>query len=754
MSPLITSGHSTTLLRVLAALITLAPALHADETATTPGATDSSGTAPASSASPASGNDAVLLAPVAITGATDTTPPPAITSTRLALTERETPQSISTISRDQMLAENLFSVDDVLRNVTGVHTAFFDTERPLYYARGFQITDFQVDGIPSYSGSSNMDYDTALYQSVTVIRGANSLISGAGIPSAVVNLERKRPGKEFDASIAGTVGSWDLYRTEIDVNTPFTPDGRVRGRFVVFGETADSFLDRYSDETTGFLASLEADLTATTTVGVGYQFQKNEPDNPMWGTIPWFAADGSEAHLSRSTNFSTDWTYWNRESGTAFINLDQKLGENWNFRGSFNRTTGKTDRLAVYSVSRQGPPAGPFTYYLPDPATGTGIRLLAGANRSEEVRDNIDLYLSGKFTALEREHDLVFGWNSNNHESDAATLAGTASWFYDIPDYRNYNGSGVPAPVITETGASRVTYTEQSGFYGTTRLRVIDPVAVILGARISEWRTYVKNYNTSDTYIGRTGVAQATGEVTPYVGVVYDITDSVAAYASYTETFRPQTQKDKDFDVLSPTLGTNAEAGVKAELIRKRLEVDLAVFETKMDNYAVLDPSVPANSLPDGTNAYMGVDGTESRGVEIEFHALLAEGWTATLGYANVNTRRNPADLTYANVPEHLVRLNTHYRLPGEWKRLSVGGGVQWQGEQTGVVTTHPSALPTEVRQAPFALVNFFATYRFTDHFTGTLSVRNAFDKTYWATLDYPNYGEPRSVQFTLRRSY
>lgn len=682
----------------------------------------------------ATADEAVLLEPVQVTG-TAVIETPAVSSTRLALTERETPQSINIINRDVMEEQNLFSVDDVLRNVTGIYTSFYDTERPLYFARGFQITDFQVDGIPSYSNGTNQEYDTALYQSVTVIRGANSLISGAGNPSAVVDLQRKRPGKEFAASVSGTVGSWDLYRAEIDVTTPFTKDGSVRGRFVVFGETTDSFLDRYSDETTGFLASVEADLTATTTVGVGYQFQKNEPDNPMWGTIPWFAANGSLAHLPRETNFSTDWTYWNRESGTTFINLDQKLGENWNFRAAYNRTEGKTERLAVYALGN------------PDTATGAGLRLLAGANESVDVRDNLDLYLSGKFEAFDREHDVAFGWNLNNYKSDAKVLAGTAGWVFNIPDYRTYDGSGVLAPVITDTGVNNVTHTNQNGFFGTTRLRVLDPVSVILGARLSNWETYVDNSVT-----GKGPGTQTTSELTPYAGIVYDVTKRVALYASYTESFRPQTQKDVSNNVLSPAIGTNAELGLKADLIPDRLSANIAVFETKVDNFAVLVPG--GAPLPDLSLPHMAVDGTESRGVEIEFTARLLDGWTASIGYSNINTRRNAADLTYANVPEHLVHFTTNYRLPGDWNRLSVGAGVNWQGEQTGVVTTAPGGLPTDVRQAPFAVVNFFATYRFTDHFTGTVSVRNAFDKEYWATLDYPNYGEARSVQFTLRWNY
>ena len=114
-------------------------------------------------------------------------------TTRLPISLQETPQSASSIGLQRLQDESLFSINDVMRNVTGVSVSFYDTQRPLYYARGFAITDFQVDGIPTYSGSTNQEYDTAFYDSVEVIRGANGLLSGAGVPSATVNLLRKRP---------------------------------------------------------------------------------------------------------------------------------------------------------------------------------------------------------------------------------------------------------------------------------------------------------------------------------------------------------------------------------------------------------------------------------------------------------------------------------------------------------------------------------------------------------------------------------
>lgn len=93
--------------------------------------------------------------------------------TRIPLTVKELPQSVSSISREMMDLSGITDINDVMLSVTGVNVTLYDSQRPLYFARGFQITDFQVDGIPTFSGSTNQEYDTSLYQQVEVVRGAN-----------------------------------------------------------------------------------------------------------------------------------------------------------------------------------------------------------------------------------------------------------------------------------------------------------------------------------------------------------------------------------------------------------------------------------------------------------------------------------------------------------------------------------------------------------------------------------------------------
>lgn len=664
------------------------------------------------------------------------------TTTRLPLTPRETSQSISEVSREQMDLASMTDVNDVLINVPGVNVTLYDSQRPLYFARGFQITDFQVDGIPTYSGSTNQEYDTALYERVEVIRGANGLLSGTGTPSATVNLIRKKPKRQFDASVAVTAGSWNLLRGVGDVSIPLSEDGRYRSRLVFAHQDADSFWDRYREDKAAMMGVIEGDLTDDTTVSIGYQNQDNNPTGTIWGTIPLFAADGTVAHLPRSTSFSPNWTRWQRESSTAFASLDHAFNDRWSLKAAYNRTEGEVFSLRVYAQGN------------PDRGTGAGTRLLAAVGESEDVRDSLDAYVSGSFDALGREHDVVIGANAYQLESRSPVYdSSIRDWSYEVPNAWEYDGEA-PLPTYSKTGARRVSGTEQYGIYGSVNFRATDALSIVGGVRVTWWKTGTDNYDVGGAFTNTSGAYDIDSEMTPYFGVVHDLNRQFSLYASYTDIFQPQNYKDKDNHLLEPVLGSNIEGGIKAELLDKRLLATASVFQAKQDNFAVRDSSQPDGSLPDGSSAYIAVDGTQSQGVEFTVSGQVRPGWIVNAGYTFVDTERHSNDQIWTNLPEHYLQLSTHYQLSGRLSPLTIGGGVNWQSETVGYNIPHPTEGTTTFTQDAYTLASLHATWRFNPQLSTTLSVTNAFDKTYWANIDYANYGEPRNASLTLRWRY
>jgi outer-membrane receptor for ferric coprogen and ferric-rhodotorulic acid len=663
-------------------------------------------------------------------------------SMRLPFTVRELPQSVSEISREMIELASMTDMDDLMMNVTGVNVSLYDTQRPLYFSRGFQITDFQVDGIPTYSGSTNQEYDTALYERVEVIRGANGLLSGVGTPSATVNLVRKRPTKEFAASVAASLGSWDRQRGVVDVSTPLTEGGALRSRFVVAYQDSDSFRDRYREDKTAVLGVIEGDVGENTTLAVGYQNQDNNPEGTIWGTIPIFAADGSVAQLPVSSSFAPEWTEWQRESSTVFADLEHRFNEEWKLRASVSRTEGEVFSLRVYATG------------FPNIETGEGLTLLGAVGAGEDTRDSIDLYLTGTYDLFGRNHTLVAGANAYEIESVTPGFTSLASWSYPVPDAWNYDGQA-PLPTYSRTGSFRTATTEQFGVYVANRFSLTEALSAVVGARVTSWETGTDNFDTTGAFVNTTGSFEVNDELTPYIGLVYDINQTYSLYASYTDIFNPQNYKDKDNNLLEPVLGSNAEVGLKAEYLGGKLILSTALFTTKQDNYAVRDMTQPENSLPDGSSAYIGVDGTESEGIEFSVSGLITDQWTINAGYTYVDTKRHGNDRIWTNLPEHSVQLSTHYDFAGTLDPLILGGGFNWSGEIVGYGVTHPIEEDgVTFKQGSYLLANLYATWRFDDAWSASLSATNLFDKTYWANIDYANYGEPRNVSFTVKWKY
>jgi outer membrane receptor for ferric coprogen and ferric-rhodotorulic acid len=210
---------------------------------------------------PASGSDSTL-APVTVTGrrTDDYTVKDSAAATKLTLTPRETPQSMTVITRERLDDQATTSLRQVLDNTPGIYSSAFDTERVVFYSRGFLIDTLMYDGVPALSSfdTSSIDetLDSALYERIEVVRGATGLMTGAGSPAASINLVRKHadsrtPTYSFDL----TAGSWRDRRAEFDVSTPLNSDGTIRGRVVGVAEDTHSYQGCTARSTTRCLES-------------------------------------------------------------------------------------------------------------------------------------------------------------------------------------------------------------------------------------------------------------------------------------------------------------------------------------------------------------------------------------------------------------------------------------------------------------------------------------------------------------------
>jgi outer membrane receptor for ferric coprogen and ferric-rhodotorulic acid len=661
------------------------------------------------------------------------TPGSIATATRLVLTPKETPQSVTVVTRQHMDDFGLNNVDDVMRHTPGITVSAFDTERSNYYARGFSINNFQYDGIPStarnvaYSAGNTLS-DMAIYDRVEVLKGATGLLTGAGSLGATINLVRKKPTAEFQGHATLGAGSWDNYRSELDVSGPLTETGNIRGRAVAAYQDKHSFMDRYERKSPTYYGIMEFDLSPDTLLTVGGDYQDSLPKGSSWsGSFPLIDAQGNRNTVKRSFNNAADWSSWEQYTRTVFAMVEHDLGDGWITKLQLDH---KINGYHALMGSIQGD----------TPALDGTSQLTSGKYTGETVSDSADAYVSGPFSLGGREHELVFGgsissseWNGNGYWNLAPNLVDFNNWHGNAPQ----PDWGRPQSKIDDT-------VRQTGMYMTTRLSLTDDLKLLLGGR-------VVNY----TVTGNNPSYRESGRFVPYVGAVYDLNDTYSVYASYTDIFMPQESynRDRDNKLLEPDEGQNWELGIKADFLDGRVNASAAYFEIHEDNRSVSDDDYN-NLKPTPSNyAFKGTQAV-TKGYEVEMSGELAPGWQLQAGYTHKIVRDDKDVKISTFEPEDQVSLYTTYKLKGNLDKLTVGGGARWQSVAWQDIYNSPRGGYEEFSQESYWLVDAMARYQFTKNVSTTLNINNIFDKSYYTNIGFYNsaaYGEPRNFMISTR---
>lgn len=664
----------------------------------------------------------------------------ASTATKLNLSLRETPQSVSVITRQRMEDQGLTQLSDVVVQTPGLTLSGggnIGSDSSPIYARGFQVDNYQIDGVSQlYSnyGDIFQTNDMALYDHVEVVRGATGLMTGIGLPGATINLIRKRPTRTFQASARVEAGSWDYYRAEADVSTPMNEAGTLRGRLTTAYQQNDSYIDRLEEKKKIVSGIVEADIAPNTLATIGFTYQDQEATGHARAGLPKFFSDGSLTNWSRSKSAAANWASSDRENQTLFASLEHRFDNEWLAKGTYTYSKSKYNEILGYAAAYR-------VTQWPDRTTGGNLDLWASRWAGEPEQNSLDLYATGPFSLFGRKHELVVGMTSTYTKDDTVGYDG---WHNPaIPNIYNWDGNTPAQPVFAE--ASDIVMREHTNSaYTTARFKPADDLSVILGARYTSWevdnRTDYYDPAETDSVDNR-----KEHKVIPYAGIVYDINDNWSTYASYTDIFKPQNARDINDRFIDPLQGKSYEIGAKGEFFNKRLNVAAALYKVKQDNLAVaIDPPVPVT----GGNAVEAMSGTETRGFEVEVGGEIMRNWQASASFSRNLTKDREDKPLNTNVPQNTFKLFTTYRIAGIGNGLTVGGGVRWQGD-----TYSDEQGPNSVRlkQKAYSVVDLVARYDISKNLSATFNVYNAFDKSYYLTSDTNSYyGAPRNVRVGL----
>ena len=652
------------------------------------------------------------------------------TATKLPLTMRETPQSVTVITRQRMDDQAMTSINDVARYTPGLFlNQSSGPGRQTYTARGFDVDNIMYDGIPSaYTGwVVGAQPNLAMFDRVEVVRGSTGLVTGAGTPSAAINLVRKRPLAEQKVTLTGAAGSWDNYRGEIDASSPLNDSGTLRGRVITSYRDANGFRDGQEEDHGLFYAITEADLSEDTTLTLGFSHQKDKT-NFFWGAIP-SDLGGHHLDVSRSYNPGTDWENKDQQINTLFAEVRQRLANDWKLQVNANYS----EQDALFRGSYQSRWNAAKT-----------LSRTVYQSKHDENQLGLDAFASGPFQALGRTHELVVGASKRLYDMNEDNYSP-----YDT-DYPLNGGK----PDFVHTGNNRYVI-NQEGVYTTTRLSLADPLKLILGGRL-DWYDYDQRDNDAGDY-------KVTRKVTRYGGLIYDLDDHHSVYVSYTDIFTPQDGRDGAGKPVTPIVGKNYEVGIKGEYFDGALNASLAVFRIDQENRQV------EVKLPDcpQLSCYQASGEVRSQGIDFELQGALTDQWQIGGGYtyARVHTikdQNNPQNINKplnSDTPEHQFKLYTTYRFQGPLEKLRVGGGVTWQSRMyNDIALTDGSSY--RLIQGAYAVTDLMAGYQVSPHLDLQLNANNVFDKHYYSSIsdsvDYggDTFGDPRNFMLTAKYSF
>ncbi|MBL8271587.1 TonB-dependent siderophore receptor [Steroidobacter sp.] len=674
---------------------------------------------------------------------------------------RETPKSVSVVTRERIEVQSLTSLLEVLTQTTGVTAVNYSSVDSYYLSRGFEIHTVQIDGgSPAYTGGfgSFLTPDTAAYDHIEVLRGVDGIFTGAGEPGGVINLVRKRALATPQVQVNVSAGRWNMGRAELDVTGAITDDDRLRGRVVAAYEGKDYFYERAESDKKLFFGTFEYDIAADTTLIAGASYERRKEHNYFVSGVMRYD-DGRDLQLSRETAFNPDWSHWFSTTREAFARVEHKYGATGMLK--LNLT-----RLEQDSENRQFLALGAVSS-----TTGTGPRAYMRGSDLSSAQDLLDLSASGTFNAFGLQHRYTVGADYAKVDAGGQKDIRATNYFDAVTgpavDVFDFDPTIYAVPIeyvgtyYSELGPS------QHGYYASLGLQLQKALRLTLAARYGEYR-YRQVYQrgapdgTLDTPISE---SHSVSRSIPSAALTWDLAEEWTAYVSYAETYQPQSvnlRAPLPGTALDPAAGSNYEVGLKGR-VHGSLNAALAVYRLDRTGQAVADPAYPVLSGTEGGQCcFLPLGDITSEGFDAELSGHVAPGWQMLLGYTFTQTSRSGGASELASLlgysPKHLLKAWSTWQLPGRLSRWSVSTGVVAQSR------THFDGLALDenavarlyrFEEGSRAIWNASLQYRISEHWLVGIFGDNLADKRYYSVVGDARrnniYGTPRSCVLTLR---
>ncbi|CAN5479078.1 TonB-dependent siderophore receptor [soil metagenome] len=646
---------------------------------------------------------------------------------KISTTIVDTPQAISTISRDELDRRGVTTLTDALRIVPGISLGAGETswQGNNIILRGFTTrNDTFLDGMRDYGYYFRDPFNS---ESLEVLKGPGSVLFGRGSTGGIIHQVSKLPSLTAisDATIA--VGTDDTQRATIDVGAPIgtTSAFRINAMGHV-SSVADR--DGARNRRWGVAPSIAFGLGTSTRLFLSYLHQE-ENNRPDYG-IPWF--NGAPAKVKRDNYYGFDSDYLDTTVNIVTAKVEHDVSDAVMLRSQLRYSH---DRRAFRTSEAVVPAGTPATTPLED-ITVTRNEF-SGSSTDQFLQSQTDLTLY--LTTGGLKHTIVAGLELGR-ELPRPTYVfhqGVITTNLANPPEQSFAETASYVRLRARTRADTV------GIYAIDTIELGDRWMAIAGLRWDRFDAHYRSngYTSAGAVAATTDIDRVDSKASLRGSLIYKPAATSSIYLSYADSFNPSAEGIESLISAGrsvaqanvkadPEKGRIFELGTKWGLFDSRLLLTGSLFEIVKSNVRIPDPLV-ANTNTNGGRQRV-------RGLELEAVGQLTQAWSVRASYSYMDTETTRSDNPTAGgsprvgeeltiAPKHSAALETDYALTD---RFAIGGGAIYQSSRLGQ-NTNASLL----RAPGYTIFEARARYRLLDSLTVQANVYNLTDKLYYDQL-------------------
>ncbi|HTJ51527.1 MAG TPA: TonB-dependent receptor [Cyclobacteriaceae bacterium] len=672
---------------------------------------------------------------------------------KLPLKKLENPQVYSTISKELINEQLIFSVDDAIRNAPGVQKMWEATGRggdggAYYNTRGFILQSQLRNGV---AGNVTSRVDVANLERVEIIKGPSATLFGSSLTTygGLINRVTKKPFEKLGGEISYSSGSYGFNRVSADVNTPLDAEKKILLRTNVAYQNEGSFQDNGFAKSFAFAPSLSYKVNDRLSILLDAELYSGENSSKQiiffyYPTSQLNATNPKELGIDYKRSYSANSIFQKSRSSNFFAKGDYKISEKWTSQTNFTSTNSFSD--------------GPYAYFYVIPnsvvtgdANATGADYLvradqSTANSTDQVTE-IQQNFIGEFNVGNIKNRLVVGLDFYNQNSNQL--------FYGVEPFDIIKKNGT-IPRYTDFNGDKLDSALQNGtpwnypyrFKTSTYSAYISDVINLTDKLIALAAVRIDHFNNKGSYDQATG--QYTGNYTqtaysPKFGLVYQaIKDKISFFANYQNGFTNKTGTDYAGKTFKPEHANQIEGGVKLDAFNGKLSSTISYYNIEVSNIVRPYAANPNFSVQDGTQL--------NKGIEAEVIANPLKGLNVVAGFAyNDSEYKKAAEDVQGRRPgtamsPYAANAWISYRLQhGAVHGLGLGFGGNYASDNKIVNSTTMGVFTLPA----YTILNATVFYDHTK-FRAGIKVDNLTNQEYWIGYTTMNPQKLRSITGSL----